>query len=222
MWSSVSHFYAHTNLALQTDLAGRHWYFILVAKQFTSQILLIIAITYCIAGQMRCSLAVLSCSKTSKYTLSDCNFYFLFSNHFNILDFCPIFNSCGDYFHVCITKCSSNYKTALCFLHLAPFILHLILKPVSQSCFILAILRGEAKKLSYFLLLIIHLIWYLFRKLFEALNRYFIFHLYDGKIITNLIFDSDCKKIMRYCCYNFHIGFFSIACITMEHYTYLQ
>lgn len=157
MGSSVSHFYAHTNLALQTDLAGRHWYFILVTKQFTSQILQIIAIISCIAGQMRCSLAALFCSKTSKYTLSDCNFYFLFSNHFNILDFCPKFNSCGDYFHVCITKCRSNYKTALCLLHLAPFILHLILKPVSQSYFILAIL-GRRKKLSYFLLLIIHLI----------------------------------------------------------------
>lgn len=152
--SSVSHFYAHTNLALQIDLAERNCYFILVTKKFTSQILLII--TYCIARQTRCSLAVLFCSKTSNYTLSDCNFYFLFSNHFNILDFCPKFNSCGDYFHVCITKCRSNYKTALCLLHLAPFIWHLILKPVSQSYSILAIL-GRRKPL-YFLLLIIHLI----------------------------------------------------------------
>lgn len=117
-------------------------------KQFTPQILLIN--TYHIAGQMRCSLAVLFCSQTSKYTLSDCNFYFLFSNHFNILDFCPKFNSCGDYFHVCITKCRSNYKTALCLLHLAPFILHLILKPLSQSYFILAILGEEKSCLIFY------------------------------------------------------------------------
>lgn len=143
--SSVSHFYARTNLTLQTDLAERHWYFTLETKQFTSQVLLII--TYCISRQTRCSLAVLFCSKTSKYTLSDCNFYFLFSNHFNILDFCPKFNSCGDYFHVCITNAGVTIKqlsVSLCLLHLASFIWHLILKPVSRSYFILIILgRGK-------------------------------------------------------------------------------
>lgn len=44
-----------------------------------------------------------------------------------------------------------------------------------------------------------------------------------GKRSTTLTFDSDCKKIIKgYCCYNFHNGFATIACITMEHYIYLQ
>lgn len=43
-----------------------------------------------------------------------------------------------------------------------------------------------------------------------------------GKIST-MKFDSDCKKIIKgYRCYKFHLAFATIACITMEHYIYLQ
>lgn len=164
---------------MQTDLAERYQYFIVVTKQFTSQILLII--TCCITRQMRCSLAVLFFSKTSKYTLT-VTFIFSFQITLIFLTFIQNSIAVGIISMFALQNAGVTVKQLLSLLHLAPFIWHLILKPVSQSYFSLAILGGK-ECCFIFSLLIIHLIWYLFRIHFEALNRYFIFHLDDGKNI---------------------------------------